>query len=98
NEFTGENDLLQPVTNIGFDMPTGGNWSDPLSGPNNIFIYRNYLVDNLTKPGGNTTEDHHIYFHPSKPDPTDVGEMLNVVIEYNLINAGSQRARGFYMK
>ena len=92
NRFTGGNTLEAAINHIKIELP--GSFPSTLSGPNNIFIYRNFFFDAKSDYG----EDHHIYIGDCKPDGRDIGRMENVVIEYNLIPVGSRRARMIYLK
>ncbi len=94
NRFTGQNRSSLGLSHIFFDQPSGGKWSVAENGPNNIWIYRNFFWDNI----GAGAEDHCVYFGHSKPLGNDIGRMLNVSIEYNLIHRDTKRTRGIYVK
>ncbi len=94
NRFTGQNRTSMALSQIFFDQPPGGKWSVAENGPNNVWIYRNFFWDNI----GAGAEDHCIYFGHTRPSGNDIGRMLNVSIEYNLIHRDNKRTRGFYVK
>ena len=94
NRFTGQNRSSLGLSHIFFDQPSGGKWSVAENGPNYIWIYRNFFWDNI----GTGAEDHCVYFGHSKPLGNDIGRMLDVSIEYNLIHRDTKRTRGIYVK
>src|SRR5690606_13426407 len=114
NRFTGQNkptstvggeERASNVSHIFIRVPSG--LTNPLNGPNNIYVYRNFFWDDVDHTSSHYSsssggESMCIYIGHSHPEASDeVLRLTNVVIEENYFpkaSNGHSRPRSIYSK